>query len=61
MVEEYSNSLPKKDVAEETAINKNEKIIKAEIISPDADYNLILFSGLLFLLSKLIAIFLNLT
>ncbi len=37
MVEEYSNSLPEKDVAEETAINKNKKIIKAAIISPDAE------------------------
>jgi len=38
MFEEYLNSLPEKDVAEETAIDKIKKIIKGKIISPDADW-----------------------
>lgn len=36
--EEYLNSLPEKDVAEETAIDKIKKIIKGKIINPDADW-----------------------
>ena len=36
--EEYLNSLPEKDVAEETAVDKIKKIIEGKIINADADW-----------------------
>ena len=38
MFEEYLNSLPEKDVAEETAVDKIKNIMKGKIINPDADW-----------------------
>jgi len=38
MFEEYLTSLPEKDVAEETAVDKIKKIIEGKIIDPDADW-----------------------
>ena len=38
MFEEYLSSLPEKDVAEETAVDKIKKIIKGKIINADADW-----------------------
>ncbi len=38
MFEEYLTSLPEKDVAEETAVDKIKKIIEGKIINPDADW-----------------------
>lgn len=38
MFEEYLSSLPEKDVAEETAIDKIKKIIKGKIVNADADW-----------------------
>ena len=38
MVEEYINSLPEKDVTEETAVDKIKKIMKGKITNPGIDW-----------------------
>lgn len=38
MFEEYLTSLPEKDAAEETAVDRIKKIIEGKIINPDEDW-----------------------